>query len=51
MKIMKKMLKSNFGNQEKLVPTRKTTGMFGLKFGMQGLINCQTRRFKWPFKK
>jgi len=31
------MLKSNFGNREKLVPTLKPTQMFGLKFGMQGL--------------
>jgi len=37
-KITKKMtLKSNFGNREKLIPTRKPTRMFGLKFGMQGL--------------
>jgi hypothetical protein len=31
------MLKSNFGNRKKLVPTRKPTQMFGLKLGMQGL--------------
>jgi len=31
------MLKSNFGYCKKLVPTRKPTRMFGLKFGMQGL--------------
>jgi len=30
----KMMLKSNFGNREKLIPTRKPTRMFGLKFGM-----------------
>ncbi len=29
---------SNFENREKLVPTQKPTQMFGLKFGMQGLI-------------
>jgi len=33
----KMMLKSNFGNRKKLVPTQKPTQMFGLKFGMQGL--------------
>jgi len=32
----KMMLKLNFGNREKLVPTQKLTQMFGLKFGMQG---------------
>jgi len=31
------MLRLNFGNREKLVPTQKPTRMFGLKFGMQGL--------------
>ncbi len=36
-KITKMMLKSKFGNREKLVPTQKPTQMFGLKFGMQGL--------------
>jgi len=34
----KMTLKTNFGNREKLVPTQKPTQMFGLKFGMQGLI-------------
>jgi len=39
LKNYKKMtLKSNFGNCEKLVLTQKPTQMFGLKFGMQGLI-------------
>ncbi len=33
----KMILKSNFGNQEKLIPIRKLTLMFGLKFGMQGI--------------
>jgi len=33
----KMTLKLIFGNREKLVPTRKPTRMFGLKFGMQGL--------------
>jgi len=33
----KMTLKSNFGNRKKLVPNRKPTRMYGLKFGMQGL--------------
>jgi len=37
-KYKKITLKLNFGNREKLVPTRKPTRMFGLKFRMQGLI-------------
>jgi len=36
-KLQKRMLKSNFGKREKLVPTQKATRMFGLKFRMQGL--------------
>ncbi len=32
------MLNSNLENCEKLAPTQKPTQMFGLKFGMQGLI-------------
>ncbi len=31
------MLKLNFGNREKLVPTRIPTQTFEFKFGMQGL--------------
>jgi hypothetical protein len=37
-KLQKMTLKSYFGNREKLVPTRKPTQMFSLKFRMQGLI-------------
>jgi hypothetical protein len=37
------MLKSNFGNREKLVPTPKHTRMFGLKFGMQGLTQNEMK--------
>ncbi len=36
-KLQKITLKLNLGNCKKLVPTRKPTRMFGLKFGMQGL--------------
>jgi hypothetical protein len=35
--IEKITLNSNFGNCEKLVPTRKLTRKFEFKFGMQGL--------------
>jgi hypothetical protein len=35
--IEKITLNSNFGNCEKLVPTRKPTQKFEFKFGMQGL--------------
>jgi len=52
-KLQKNDVKSNFGIREKLVPTRKPTRMFGLKFGMQGLtvyiseikINSTKRRY------
>jgi len=40
-KLQKMTLKLNFGNREKLVLTQKPTWMFGLKFGMQGLIIIQ----------
>jgi len=33
------MLKSNFVNREKLVPTRIPTRTFEFKFGMQGLTH------------
>jgi len=42
------MLKSNFGNGEKLVPTRKPIRMFGLNFEMQGLTSKQRPLFPGP---
>jgi len=38
----KMTLKLNFGNCKKLVPTRKPTRMFSLKFGMQGLMKLKS---------
>ncbi len=44
------MLKSNFGNREKLVPTQIPTGTFEFKFGMQrGRRTFSTSRFKVVF--
>jgi hypothetical protein len=36
-KLQKMMLNLNFENCKKHIPTQKTTQMFDLKFGMQGL--------------
>jgi hypothetical protein len=44
------MLKSNFGNREKLVPTQIPTRTFKFKFGMQGLnLDIIDKVDKWTF--
>ncbi len=47
-------LKLNFGNREKLVPTRIPTRTFKFKFGMQGptcmFVIIALVAISWPFK-